>query len=72
MKFTDEEYARQRQANEMHDLLSRLEEANGYIDKLEGLLREVYSQAGNGAPAERRHALTPGLRDDIRDVLYPR
>lgn len=32
-------------------------------------LREVYRQAGNAAPANRRHALTPGLRDSIRDHL---
>lgn len=33
------------------------------------LLEQVYSQAGNSAPAERRHALTPALRDTIRDLL---
>lgn len=33
------------------------------------LLREVYEQIGNHAPAERRHAVTPGLRDRIRDFL---
>lgn len=38
---------------------------------LEALLAEVYKQAGNGAPAERRHALTPGLRDSIRSIVYP-
>lgn len=32
-------------------------------------LVEVYSQCGNEAPAERRHALTPGIRDSIRDFL---
>lgn len=34
------------------------------------LLCEVYAQAGNGAPAKRRHALTPGLRDRIRDAIH--
>lgn len=38
---------------------------------LEALLAEVYRQAGNSAPAERRHALTPGLRDSIRSIVYP-
>ncbi len=40
-------------------------------EKQRGLMLEVYLQAGNGAPAHRRHALTPGLRDDIRDLIYP-
>ena len=34
------------------------------------LLREVYDQAGNSAPPQRRHALTPALRDRIRDFIY--
>lgn len=38
---------------------------------LESLLAEVYKQAGNAAPPERRHALTPGLRDSIRSIVYP-
>ncbi len=33
------------------------------------LLEQVYCQAGNSAPAERRHALTPRTRDGIRDLL---
>lgn len=37
--------------------------------KMLELLETVYKQAGNGAPAERRHALTPDLRDEIRDLL---
>lgn len=41
------------------------------IRALEALLQEVYKQAGNAAPAERRHALTPGLRDSIRSIVYP-
>jgi hypothetical protein len=35
------------------------------------LLREVYQQAGNEAPAVRRQALTPDLRDRIRRHLAP-
>lgn len=34
------------------------------------LLREVYEQVGNHRPPAIRHALTPGLRDRIRDVVY--
>jgi len=33
------------------------------------LLCEVYRQAGNEAGTVKRHALTPGLRDNIRDFL---
>ena len=33
------------------------------------LLGRVYREAGNSAPGFKRHALTPGLRDDIRDCL---
>lgn len=33
------------------------------------LLDRVYQQAGNAAPPNRRHALTSGLRDEIRDHL---
>lgn len=33
------------------------------------LLQEVWRQAGNDAPAGRRHALTGELRDNIRDYL---
>jgi hypothetical protein len=39
------------------------------IEQTLDLLRQVYEQAGNAAPAERRHVLTPGLRDSIRDCL---
>ena len=41
------------------------------LRSLEALLAEVYRQVGNAAPAERRHALTPALRDDIRAIVYP-
>lgn len=34
-----------------------------------GLLSQAYAQIGNHAPAERRHAVTPGVRDAIRDFL---
>lgn len=40
--------------------------------ELEGMLREVYSQCGNHAPADRRHALTPAIRDRIRDQVVNR
>lgn len=36
----------------------------------DALLRSVYLQAGNGAPPSRRHALTPQVRDDMRDFIY--
>lgn len=39
------------------------------INNLLELLKEVYRQCGNSAPAERRHALTPKIRDAIRDCL---
>jgi hypothetical protein len=39
------------------------------IEQLQALLGRVYREAGNEAPPHRRHALTPGLRDDIRDYL---
>jgi hypothetical protein len=36
-------------------------------ERLTMLVVEVYRQCGNHATAERRHALTPGIRDAIRD-----
>lgn len=39
------------------------------IWRLQELLKRVYSEVGNEAPEKRRHAMTPGLRDDIRDYL---
>ncbi len=42
----------------------------GPSDTATSLLREVYRQVGNSATGFRRHALTPALRDAIRDFLY--
>ena len=39
------------------------------IENLTALLSRVYREAGNESPGFKRHALTPGLRDDIRDCL---
>lgn len=39
------------------------------IQQLQALLGRVYREAGNESPEHRRHALTGGLRDDIRDYL---
>jgi hypothetical protein len=39
------------------------------LSDAEQMLVDVYSQVGNHRPAERRHALTPGVRDRIRDYL---
>lgn len=39
------------------------------IEQLQAFLGRVYDQCGNHRPAEYRHRLTPGLRDDIRDYL---
>lgn len=33
------------------------------------LLKDVYDQIGNHRPAERRHVITPGVRDAIRDFI---
>jgi len=44
-------------------------ECRNEIKQLQSLLGRVYRECGNEAPAVRRHALTPGLRDDIRDYL---
>lgn len=41
----------------------------GLVTEAEGLLIEVNRQAGNSAQADRRHALTPQLRDDIQHFL---
>ena len=46
------------------------EEAAKAIEHLSGMLAEVYSQCGNHRPPEKRHALTPDIRDRIRDWLY--
>ena len=39
------------------------------IKQCRALLGRVYDQFGNHLPAEKRHQMTPGLRDDIRDYL---
>jgi hypothetical protein len=44
-------------------------EAKVRLAMADQLLRDVYKQIGNHAPAERRHAVTPGVRDAIRDYL---
>lgn len=46
------------------------EEAANAIEHLSEMLAEVYSQCGNHRPPEKRHALTPNIRDRIRDWLY--
>lgn len=49
-----------------------VEVPDGYEDRLAiamSLLARVHEQAGNGAPDHRRHLLTPGLRDEIQDVV---
>lgn len=38
-------------------------------DELRVLVAEVYAQAGNAAPPDRRHALTPNIRDRMRTYL---
>lgn len=42
---------------------------NERLAAAERLLIETYKQAGNSAPAERRHALTAQLRDNMRDYI---
>lgn len=39
------------------------------IKQCRALLGRVYEQFGNHLSAEKRHRMTPGLRDDIRDYL---
>lgn len=58
----DNEYYAQAEHDERHAKFRALATATS-------LLEEVYRQAGNSAPAERRHALTPDIRDRIRDYL---
>ncbi len=45
--------------------------AAGYsaVNQLMDMLVEVYQHVGNHMPAEKRHAVPPGLRDRIRDLL---
>jgi hypothetical protein len=50
-------------------LRSRLATAEKSLEAANGLLRDVYAQIGNHRPAEKRHAVTPGVRDSIRDHL---
>ena len=44
-------------------------ECRNEIQNLLALLGRVYREVGNESPGFKRHALTPGLRDDIRDCL---
>ena len=46
-------------------LLSQLER----VAALEAMIIEVYNQAGNESSPSRRHALTPEIRDKMRDYL---
>lgn len=46
------------------------EEAAKAIEHLSEMLSEVYSQCGNHAAPNKRHALTPKIRDEIRNWLY--
>lgn len=39
------------------------------LDYAMRLLRAVQAQAGNQAPDERRHVLTPNLRDKIQNFI---
>lgn len=50
-------------------VLAENERLRARLAAAEALLIETYKQAGNAAPAERRHSLTPGLRDGIRDYI---
>lgn len=47
----------------------RIGELKSEAERRLKLLQQVYAQIGNHAPAERRHAVTPGCRDAIRDEL---
>lgn len=49
----------------LRERCERLEEAAGMLAEV-----YVYSQCGNHRPPDKRHALTPDIRDRIRDWLY--
>lgn len=56
-----------------HDALeleADVEIAREKLVKARELLDKVYQQAGNEAPGNRRHALSPALRDEIWDWLH--
>lgn len=59
---------RLRNYDECHD--GDVDEAANLIEKMHQLLASVYYQCGNHRPPEKRHSLTPMVRDSIRDVLY--
>lgn len=44
-------------------------EKDWQVENLLALLGRVYREVGNESPGFNRHALPPGLRDDIRDAL---
>jgi hypothetical protein len=48
---------------------ARYQELVGEQNNQLALLGRVYREVGNESPGFNRHALTPGLRDDIRDCL---
>jgi len=66
----DQRDAAIRERDELNARVAELQAASGGGEgEAVRLLREVYVQAGNEASPNRRHALTPRLRDDIRDFL---
>lgn len=50
-------------------IVSALLKAAYELDNAITLLDRVYREVGNSSPGFQRHALAPGLRDDIRDLL---
>ena len=44
-------------------------ECRSEIHQLQNLLGQVYDQCGNHRAADRRHCLSPGLRDEIQNYL---
>lgn len=60
-----------RHAKDIIQLVREMKGIRAENERMRELLREVYTQAGNSAPAERRHVLTAELRDAIRDALNP-
>jgi hypothetical protein len=60
--------ARLRDYDNCHD--GDVDEAAKLLERMHQLLASVYSQCGNHCSARQRHALTPAVRDSIRDLLY--
>lgn len=60
--------ARLRDYDNCHD--GDVDEAATLIIRMNELLENVFAQCGNVCESSSRNALTPSLRDAIRDLLY--